>query len=234
MRRRIAPRGRVVRGFATARGFTLVEMLVALALLGIAAGYLMSGLAATGSFVTRSNDRADAEREIETARRLLTKVITRLSPQTRTDSADPLVDTRGNSDDFSFYGPPFDYASPAALRRYRILRSASGDLLLLQADSLDATVSLDTRTMNGWVPMNLVSGTASLTIDYFGRDPASPGQRWQKTWFARSTPPALVRVRISFPSGDNRRWPDLVVRPRATVSTVCRIDAVTGDCERLL
>lgn len=218
---------------ASVQGFTLVEMLVALALLGLAAGYLMSGLAATSRFVARSDGTSQDEREMETARRLLTTIITRLSPQTRTDSADPLVDTRGNSDDFSFYGPPLDYAAPAALRRYRILRAASGDLLLLQADSLDPSVSLDTRVMNGWSPMTLLSGTAALTIDYFGEDPVAAGSRWQTSWFARRQPPALVRVRVAFPPGDRRHWPDLVLRPRATVSTACRIDAVTGDCEQL-
>ncbi|AQS86878.1 hypothetical protein AA101099_0732 [Neoasaia chiangmaiensis NBRC 101099] len=37
---------------------------------------------------------------------------------------------------------------------------------------------------------------------------------WKNEWFARGLP-KLVKIRIIFPSGDERRWPDIVSAPHA-------------------
>ncbi len=63
----------------------------------------------------------------------------------------------------------------------------------------------------------LIEGIADVRIGYFG-----PGQeagepaRWHERWEAMPAPPALVSVRITFPPGDRRFWPDLVVAPMAS------------------
>jgi general secretion pathway protein J len=39
-----------------------------------------------------------------------------------------------------------------------------------------------------------------------------PGGGWVSTWRSPDLP-ALVRVRLDFPSGDPRHWPDIVASP---------------------
>ena len=57
----------------------------------------------------------------------------------------------------------------------------------------------------------LIEAIESLEVAYFGaeRDGAAP--TWWQEWQDQRTLPALVRMRIGFPQGDRRRWPELVV-----------------------
>jgi general secretion pathway protein J len=52
---------------------------------------------------------------------------------------------------------------------------------------------------------------------------------WRSDWTQRR-PPALVRLRVTFPPGDRRRWPDLVVAPRITDDANCEFDVVAQAC----
>jgi general secretion pathway protein J len=77
----------------------------------------------------------------------------------------------------------------------------------------------------------LLTGVRALEIDYFG--PARPDmqRRWRVSWRGQPNLPELVRVRVAFEPGDPRRWPDLVVHPRATIDSLCRLDVVGHHCK---
>jgi general secretion pathway protein J len=213
------------------RGFTLVEMLVCLAILGLVAGMLLAGLGMTGTVAARASVRDADLDEVTTAQMILRGRLERLRAVTRLDSSEPIVDAQGTAGDFSFIAPPFDRAGPDALQRYRILLNATGDLVLYSASGLDDRIDLHARELSGWTPTKLLGGVASLSIGYFGADRNNRGRRWQSFWNSHPQPPDLVRIRIGFPPGDRRSWPDLVVRPRSTINALCRIDALSGRCE---
>ena len=105
-------------------------------------------------------------------------------------------------------------------------------MLLYAVDPQLRGVDADAPALRGWTAYPLVSGAAALTIGYFGVGPPDNERRWRGFWIDRPAAPELVRVRVSFPPGDPRRWPDLIVRPLATVNSACRIDAVTGTCRQ--
>ena len=94
-----------------------------------------------------------------------------------------------------------------------------------------ATQPDDGTPPQSWTSITLARGASGLSLAYFGDDPLSGGRSWQTRWYDRPQPPDLIRVRIAFPAGDKRHWPDLVARPRATVNNACRIDPMSGRCE---
>jgi len=49
-------------------------------------------------------------------------------------------------------------------------------------------------------------------------------------WTLPSRLPRLVRVKIEFPDGDARFWPELLVAPRIDVDVGCVYDALTKRC----
>jgi general secretion pathway protein J len=53
----------------------------------------------------------------------------------------------------------------------------------------------------------LLSGVAQMELSYW-----RPARGWVTDW-RFDDPPALVRVRLVFPPGDPRRWPDIVAAP---------------------
>ena len=62
----------------------------------------------------------------------------------------------------------------------------------------------------------LAESVSGLAIRYFGEERDGRGARWREAWSgAEGRLPDLVGVSFRFPDGDLRRWPELIVRPRA-------------------
>ncbi len=211
-------------------GFTLVELLVSLALMGLAAVLLAQGLASAGIIAQRSRAVNNNFEEIVAVQNVLRTSMERLRPITRTDSAIPIVEMRGTAGVLTFVGPSFDREGADALQRYRLTRTANSDLVLYTAHSRKMGIDRSGTELVGWTPNRLLSGVRDLSISYFG--PPEPGAQrvWQDRWWDRSTTPELIRVRLVFGERDQRVWPDLVIRPRSTSYGPCRIDALTGKC----
>lgn len=211
-------------------GFTLVELLVSLALMGLMAALLGNTLYAAGRFSTDLSPRQASDGRIAAIQQLLRQRIERLRGVTSLNSSVALVDVRGNPQDFAFFAPAPGSGGPDMLQRFRLVRTATGDLILYQANGLDDRIDLNAKGMLGWRPHVLLRDVSYLGMSYFGIDPIAGSRRWQPQWHDRPQPPELIRIRVAFPSGDKRRWPALIVRPRATVNTACRIDVLTGKC----
>ena len=206
-------------------GFSLVEMLVALVLLGLAALLMAQGFASGRRLWTDQERRVVAGEAVESAQSLVRDRIERLRPVTRMAGLAPYADLDGAPDRLEFLSIPPDAERPAPLRRYRLALSDHGDLVLGSA----ARASTD-QAGEPYADQALVKGTQSLDIDYFG--PARPGDApgWQRDWTRRASPPQLVRIRVTFPAGDRRTWPELIVAPAASLDTLCAVDPATGGC----
>jgi general secretion pathway protein J len=79
----------------------------------------------------------------------------------------------------------------------------------------------------------LLEGIESVSIAYLElveRGDGTMEMNWRDEWLDRDGLPALVRVRVGFPRGDARRWPELVVAPRITADANCVFDVVSQMC----
>lgn len=212
-------------------GFSLVEMLVTLAVTGFLAVLLLAGMASASRLFGRTAAGPPDVGQIVDAHRRLRVVIAGLRPVMRLDGIEPSVNAQGDEAGFGFIAPPMDNAQPDALWRYRFQLTADGRLMLYHLPSLDQRPDIGDLGASGWQAVPLLENVATLRVSYYGADPAGVGgRRWQTRWNRRPQPPDLVRVTLHFRQGDRRQWPDLVVRPAATVNTACRIDALTGRC----
>lgn len=205
-------------------------MLVSLAVLGMVAAMLLDGLRTTSLFNRRSAGQFEADESVIAAQRVLRDRIEQLRPVVDPNSAVAIVDAVGDQSSFTFQSVPLARNEPDSLSRYRIILTPAGDLTLLTANSLDDRYDFALPGTKGWQPMTLLRNVQSFQINYFGARQTSAGTSWQINWFQRPQPPALVRIRVAFRPNDRRIWPDLIVRPRATDNTACRIDVLTGRC----
>jgi general secretion pathway protein J len=212
-------------------GFTLIELLVSLALMGLAAAMLLQGVQMAGILVLRERGDTSQLDEIVGAQRIVRTRIERLRPVNRADGALSIVDVRGNGTDFVFVAPPLDHAAPDALQRFLLAMTASRDLVLFRGSTRDGSIDRSGNDLTGWEPMTLIGNIDSLSIAYYGPERTGSGRRWQSRWWEQRAPPELVRIRVTFPRGDRRVWPELVIRPRAMVNSQCNIDPLTGGCE---
>lgn len=207
-------------------GFTLIELLVGLAILSLAAMLMMTGIHSAIVFA-HALDRDDAATDqVAAAQRILRERVGFLIPLRRLNAGDPTVDFRGTERLVEFYSLPPVGAPDRAPRKYRLLLTSPGDLVLFNAPELANTIDLSSRDTIGWQGVPLLRGAASLSLGFFGRTHADPDRKWRISWDQEPVLPELVRIRVTFPDGDRRVWPELILRPIPTVDQRC--DPQTG------
>jgi general secretion pathway protein J len=210
-------------------GFTLPEMLVGLAIMALVSVVLFAGIGRIG-IANALTSRGDAlVDDIHSAQFLLRDRLERVVPL-----ADPqagsAVDLAGTAESLDFIGYAPDRAAPDAAQRYRLALNSQGALMLYQLSTLDDRIDAHGPDVTGWNRVQLLGGASALSLRYFGSDPATGTTDWQTGWSHRPTLPMAVAIRVSFPEGDPRAWPDLVIHPRAATSDGCRRDIRTDQC----
>lgn len=209
-------------------GFTLLELLIAIALLALLA-ILMFGILRFGIHAWGSSEGVSTEvDDIAVTRALLRRLISEAYPMLIPDPAQPRIDFAGASDRLTMLAPIPDAIESGGMAHFTLF-----------ADAHDGRSELDlawrpelTREDEASATKNelLLADIAGLDIAYFGSEQPSDPPSWHDRWSAPTVMPKLVRVRVEFPKGDGRFWPDLVVAPRIVVDQSCLYDPVTRHC----
>jgi general secretion pathway protein J len=199
---------------AGARGFTLIELLVALTLLGLLMVALLGGLRLGARAWEVTGERLDQTSRLQIVQDFLRGRISQAYPL---EAADATGETRlafsGAPDRMAFVSVLPEHLAPG-LQRFTlglVERDERVNLLLTwQAlapeDETVGEAAAGERVM--------LEGVAGLEIAYFGSRGAEDPPTWSAAWDeAPLRLPELIRLRVSFPPGDRRSWPDLVVRP---------------------
>ncbi len=202
-------------------GVTLVESLVALAILSMSATLLLGGLTTTGRFTRDMTASERAASEVMAAQIILRQRIEGIRPVAFLNSNRPTIDLDGNDRRFDFYSVPPQGDPVGGVQRYRLMLAGSGDLMLFRAPELSERIDLAAPEVVGWTPSRLITGVTSATIAYYGTTRADRERRWRTVWRSESRAPELVRIRVRFAADDPRQWSDLVVRPGATLDLAC-------------
>jgi general secretion pathway protein J len=206
-------------------GFTLIEMLVALTLLTLAAGLMFEGLGSGQRLWAGEAARTARGESVEAAQATLRARLEQLRPATRYAGAAIFVDIDGSDRRLAFIAPPADAQRPAAARRYQLILNEAGELVLSSAPGqVDAADGAD------YTDQVLLRDVGGLDISYYGPDASGGAAQWRSDWSQRATPPQLVKVALAFRPGDRRVWPELIVHPAAVVDTLCSLDETTGSC----
>ncbi len=186
-------------------GFTLLEVLVALVVLGFVVAALSQGLR-FGLRATERQERAAAERgDLDAVDRLLRRLVTQMDPGSSRTPAAVIGD-------------------PAALVFTTDLGAAVSALATAEADARLAVEG--GRLVLRWRPAlhvsrfgpppppqqtTLLEGIERIEFAYWGAAGNGP-PAWRTEWRERALP-LLVRIRLVFPAGAARHWPDIVTGP---------------------
>jgi len=185
-------------------GFTLVEMLVVLTLLGL----LLAGLSGVIGFGGRALDRTVAagtdSQRMESVHRFLRGALSAAGEGAYGDA--PAL--QGDADSLSVVTalPPHLATGGRAQLAVRVARDDAG------GTALEAAWRPDLPRPSQKIPAvasTLADGLASARLAYFGRDAADAAPAWHDAWPAADRLPDLVRLTVV--AGDGRPWPDLIV-----------------------
>lgn len=204
-------------------GFTLVEMLAALAVLGLLSVLIVDG-AGLGTRVWERAASAEARvDEIASAQAIVRGRIEALVPVTQY-AGRAYTDLRGEPDKLFFYGPAASAARPDAPAVYRLSLSTGSELVLSGVGDLAPEASARRDDV-------LLRNVAGVEFAYFGAASPDNVRRWRDRWIQQPFPPELIRIAVRLRPGDPRVWPDLIVRPAATIDLSCVLKPLTGGCK---
>jgi general secretion pathway protein J len=203
-----------------ANGFTLLELLVSLSIFAMISVLLFGGFRFGLRVWESGNDRIEQSSQIELVQNLLRRqlaVATLPRTERRRDvieRAPPLF--TGKQDSVRFVA---SLPIRAELGSYYQLR-----LETQETDRRGVALVLNWSPFSGKVRRGeepdgnetdlLLDNVAGVEFAYFGVYDRERPADWVSEWSNALTLPQLVRMRVTFPPGDLRRWPDLVVAPK--------------------
>jgi general secretion pathway protein J len=204
----------------TERGFTLLELLVAITLLGLLMAALFGGLRLGTRVWETADARLAAGVRIQIAQDFIRQ---RLAETLPLEAVPPGLAEVGVSE-LLFLGTadavrfanlmPEHLGAGVYLMELTWAKSdhaeESGDLVLRWRP-----FELNDQTVEEAEPEErvLIENIEALELSYFGIiDPEQPPDWWQ-AWESQPQLPRLIRLQVRFAEYDERRWPELIVHP---------------------
>jgi len=185
-------------------GFTLLELLVALVVLG----FILAGLSQGVRYGLRATDtqaRTLADRsELDAVDRALRRLIEQMDPGTPRDGAG----VRGSVNRLTFVSE-LPAASGLATGRVDVALGVDGGRrLVLRSTPRPAGKPFGPAPLP--LETELLRDVDHIELAYW---PRGPSPQWRNAWSANDLP-LMIRLRVVFPPGDRRHWPDIVAGTR--------------------
>jgi len=202
-----------------ADGFTLVELLVAMTLIGLIFIALFGGLRFGARTWEVGNARSEALTQIEVTQSLLRRQLAQAFVLPGSDRDDFTFE--GETERLRFTAPGPSQVGLGGIYLFELFtdRSEQGQRLVLKwrlhRPELDPDSPVEDEERKTRV---LLDGVAALRLEYFGDPEEDEDPQWRETWSGYDLMPELISIRLDLPQDDTRRWPDLIVAPKARSS----------------
>lgn len=206
-------------------GFTLIEAMVALALIALLGVVMFEGVrfgqVAYGKVVRQGG----AAWSTFSSQQLLRRILESAYPQEPLGSG--AYGLQGQHDALTVTAAAVQ-AAGGSLLRYRMF-------MRRETDGSNALVI-------SWQPQRVgdageISAVQEVLVDHivalewsYGSSDAAGAFTWHDSWQQTQSLPALIRLRVRFAPEDARRWPDLVIAPRITDDANCAFDVTAQRC----
>ncbi|MGJ4946770.1 prepilin-type N-terminal cleavage/methylation domain-containing protein [Bradyrhizobium sp. HKCCYLS20291] len=204
-------------------GFTLVEVLVALALFSLLAVLLFDNVKFGMQAWRSGSARAESFQRELASQDVLRRLIGNLYPMMLGENAaQRRVDFSGQADRLEFLGDAPLVSGGAGRYRFKLFAERQRDRvdLVLQAHHELAARQEAERTL-------LVSDIGRVEFNYAAK---AIDASWSTMWQDQTDIPGLIKVRVVMRPGDGRNWPDLLIAPRVRADVGCVYNALTMRC----
>jgi general secretion pathway protein J len=196
------------------QGFTLLELLIGMTLVGFILSLLFAGL----NLGTRSWEAGEQRMVTSSRQAVVVDFIRRVIEQTY-----PLRWRVGEEDRLAFAG---EAESLRFVGTVAMHEGVSGNHLIA-LDLVDGETGRDLvmrwqlpdpgapgfEPIEQAEPKVLIKAVKEMALAYFGAQSETEDPAWHDQWLDQKTPPALIRLQLTMENGET--WPDIVAAPRA-------------------
>ncbi|WP_287926513.1 prepilin-type N-terminal cleavage/methylation domain-containing protein [Diaphorobacter sp.] len=195
------------------QGFTLLELLIGMTLLGFILALLFAGL----NLGTRSWEAGEQRIATSSRQAVVVDFIRRTLEQAyplrwRVEDEERLA-FAGEAESLRFVGPVPMHGG-AAVNQVLILDLAEGETgrNLVMRWQLPDLREPGFEPAAAAEPKILIKGIERLTFSYYGTESDAEAPAWHERWVEQKTPPELIRLQLVMENGEP--WPDIVAAPR--------------------
>lgn len=215
-------------------GFTLVELVIALSLIGLITLLLFSGLRLGTRAWEGVDTTADRTAELRVARNFLERALVQARPATVILDGEPFLIFSGDAETLELVTPLSEHVGIPGLYVLRLtlvdgptrqlvatrwllhpeVLAGGGDVpewapLDRGSNLLDIAVSADEDVADGAFGSTLlVDGVEDFEIAYFGRQEGEEEPDWYEDWLEQQEPPLALRLRLTT---TEQTWPDMLI-----------------------
>jgi general secretion pathway protein J len=196
-------------------GFTLLEVLIALALFALITVLVLAGIRGGRTALEKAN-LSNRNATIDSAQGLLRNLITEVRPipLSGADTDAPILFS-GAPDRIEFvssYTVEGQFAGlyVSSLRVIQHQGQGTGDLVLSQTLYRPSTRVGAGASVPSWNTV-LIKNVTGMRLRYYGTPDLGAASNWSANWSRLSALPELVEIVVAFPPGDERAWRSMSV-----------------------
>ena len=197
------------------RGFTLVELLLAITLLSILLALAYGGFRASTRATDRGQDILQESSRLRLAHQFVHRQINQMLPMSfssREEGDEPMV-FEGDTNRIRYVGPMPGYLGFGGpqVQELSIINSDNGMALVLSHALLQG---FEEANMTERAPILLIDRIESATFMFQGRDEQGEPSSWQTTWDDTHILPLAVSLQMEFDEEAHMGWPELIASVR--------------------
>jgi general secretion pathway protein J len=205
------------------KGFTLLEVLVAVTLLAVIVTLALGGLRIGARSWDAGNERLDHVGAFHTSYRFLRQMLSQAFPATTGEEGNLRFAFRGNERELQFVvvESPRAGLPGAFVVALRVAGGTTGrELRVVLAPFRPDKEGLAVRAATEEDEGVLFTNAARIGFSYFGSRRAGDSLEWSSVWDAPDNMPRLVRLEVE---GGDGIWPEIVVPVAITMDADCAI-----------